>query len=47
MEIMGTKRGAPKKPAGKVKSANKLLRMTKAELATFDAAADLAGLHVG
>jgi hypothetical protein len=42
--IMGKKRGAPKKPAGKSKTANKLLRMTATELATFESAADLAGL---
>src|SRR5205823_5740424 len=41
---MGKKRGAPKKPAGKGKTAAKLVRMTDAELATFDAAAELAGL---
>lgn len=41
---MGKKRGAPKKPPGKGKTAAKLLRMTAAELATFDAAAELAGL---
>lgn len=41
---MGKKRGAPKKPPGRGKEASKLLKMTAAELATFQAAADLAGL---
>jgi hypothetical protein len=41
---MGKKRGAPKKPPGKGKTTSKLVRLTDAELATFDAAAELAGL---
>jgi len=41
---MGKKRGAPKKPPGKGKTAKKLLRMSDAELASFEAAADLSGL---
>jgi len=43
LEIMG-KRGAPKKPPGKGKSASKLVRMSADELQAFSAAADLAGL---
>lgn len=41
---MAKKRGAPKKPASKKKDTAKLLLMTDAEAATFDAAADLSGL---
>jgi hypothetical protein len=44
MRSMGKKRGAPKKPAGTGKTAAKLLRLTDADLATFDAAAELAGV---
>ena len=41
---MAKKRGAPKKPAAKRKSASKLLRLSDSEMETFTAAAELAGL---
>jgi hypothetical protein len=43
---MKPKRGAPKKPAEKSKNSTKQIRLGAAELETFQAAADLAGLSV-